>query len=194
MTRTLAKRRSASRRNRTSGSEARPTRQTLAKLQGDPLWLMLRRRYLTQEQVDAAHDIRDGFDLIARPGRLRAMRTVTTVAGTAYDLTRISSSPGGAEQESVRSLLLQERLHTWIAHMNRRHWPVGPALDVIVENIPCRHVDITRRRRNGYTARLLRLGLELYIALRLHEGSPGGSAEAEELLSAPDSSTTGRRA
>jgi len=41
--------------------EGAPTPQTAAKLRPDPLWTLLQRGRLTQEQVDAAHDIRDGF-------------------------------------------------------------------------------------------------------------------------------------
>lgn len=36
----------------------RPTPQTVAKLRPDPIWTMLRRGTLSQEEADAAHDIR----------------------------------------------------------------------------------------------------------------------------------------
>jgi len=45
-----------------------PTQQTAAKLRPDPLWTLLQRGRLTQEQIDAAHDIRDGFKAQKRIG------------------------------------------------------------------------------------------------------------------------------
>jgi len=60
------------RRNRRRGRQMRPdgapTPQTAAKLRPDPLWTLLQRGRLSQEQVDAAHDIRDGFKAQKRIG------------------------------------------------------------------------------------------------------------------------------
>lgn len=46
-------------RRRRLRAETVPTPQTLARLRPDPLWVLLQRGRLSQEQLDAAHDIRD---------------------------------------------------------------------------------------------------------------------------------------
>lgn len=73
---------------RTRRAETVPTRQTIARLRPDPLWVLLQRGTLNQEPVDAAHDIRAAFEQIASPVRMRAMRTMTTSDGTSFDMSK----------------------------------------------------------------------------------------------------------
>ncbi|MBM3505139.1 MAG: hypothetical protein FJX65_14850 [Alphaproteobacteria bacterium] len=152
----------------------KPTAQTLARMTSDPLWLMLQRGFLTQEQVDAAHDIRDAFELVTAPARLRTMPTIATVEGRVFDLSTGRTPAGGFgyDHETVRGILLQERFSAWSKAMHGQHWSVGPVLDVVVLSQPCRRVDGLRNRRNGSTAVLLRQALDLYVTLKRDERRP----------------------
>ncbi|MEQ8246109.1 MAG: hypothetical protein RID42_00365 [Alphaproteobacteria bacterium] len=161
----LARARRARRKNRDLRPEIAPTPQTVARLLPDPLWTLLQRGRLTQEQVDAAHDIRTAFEIITGPVRLRTMRAVSTVDGAVYDLTRGSRGRTG-NSDSDRAILLQQRFNAWVAVMKRLAVPVGPIIDIVVEGQACRSVDRTRGRRNGWSTEILECGLDLYIAAK----------------------------
>jgi hypothetical protein len=152
-------------RRRRLRAETVPTPQTLARLRPDPLWLLLQRGRLSQEQVDAAHDIRDAFELIAAPVRLRTMRAVSTVDGTSFDMTRGGNGRGG-NGESDRAILLQQRFGQWVEAMKAARLPVGPLIDIAVEGKGCRTIDRERGRRNGWAVDVLVRGLDLYLVTK----------------------------
>lgn len=64
----LSRVRRGRRQSRRLRPEGAPTPQTAAKLRPDPLWTLLQRGRLNQEQVDAAHDIRDALKAQKRIG------------------------------------------------------------------------------------------------------------------------------
>ncbi len=121
----LARTRRARRKARPLRPEGAPTPQTVARLRPDPLWTLLQRGRLTQEQIDAAHDIRAAFEIITAPVRIRTMRAVSTVDGAAFDLSRGGRGRSG-NSESDRAILLQQRFNTWVAVMKSSEVPVGP--------------------------------------------------------------------
>ena len=161
----LARVRRARRKSRDLRAEIAPTPQTVARLRPDPLWTLLQRGRLTQEQVDAAHDIRMAFEIITAPVRIRTMRAVSTVDGAMYDLTRGGRGRSG-NSESDRAILLQQRFNAWVAAMKNGAVPVGPIIDIVVEGQACRSVDRARGRRNGWSTEILECGLDLYIAAK----------------------------
>lgn len=140
----------------------KPTPETLAKLQPDPLWALLRRGRLTQEQVDAAHDIRTAYEIITAPVRAVQMRAVSTTQGSTYDMTPGSKSKP-SDGESCRSVQLQQRFNKWVCVMKDKRLPVGPVIDVVVEGQSCRMVDRSRGRRKGWASDVLDRGLSLYV-------------------------------
>lgn len=154
------------RRGRTVPGHAAPTRETLTRLRPDPLWTLLQRGRLTQEQVDAAHDIRHAFEEITAPVRMRAMRTLSTTDGAIYDMIggRKPAAPAGPLSESERSVLLQQRFQRWAAAMQHEAVPLGPVIDIVVEGKACRTVDAERGRRNGWATDVLVRALEVYLA------------------------------
>lgn len=159
---TKQKRRLDSRRKASGGARLRlckPTSQTSAKLQPDPLWTLSRRGVLTQEQIQAAWDIRQAFEVITVPVRLRKAA-----------LEKIDC---GAKEyvETSQVLRLLKRYNDWIDELTRYRLQAGPVLDVVVESISCREVDRRRGVRKGATRALLIEALNLYCKVAGWPGS-----------------------
>lgn len=153
-------------RRQSDGDEAvPPTRETLAKLRGDPLLRLWKRGQIDLEGFEAAVSIRRAVEAIALPHRHRAMRAITGPDGAQFDPTRGSRASAPPSWHGVDA---QRRYNDWVEAMQREHLPVGPVLDVIVDGHSCRAVDVRRRRHKGRTVRDLLAGLALYIDLARH--------------------------
>ncbi|MFQ5534687.1 MAG: hypothetical protein ACE5EM_07700 [Sphingomonadales bacterium] len=147
------KRRKARGSGQVSGGEARndkPTAQTRAKLKPDPLWALAQRGVLSNEQIQAAWDIRAAFEIITVPVRLRLASLEKIDCGAAD------------HRESERSIRLLKQYNAWIDEMTRYRLPAGPVLDIVVESLSCREVDRRRRVRKGTARNLLVEALDLY--------------------------------
>jgi len=139
------------------------TPETVAKLRPDPFRLLYVRAqldpnpYLNQRMWDAGLEIRTAFNVVVSPVSMRCTDYEREVRRTHWEAAEAMS------QSRTQNARLVKRYNAWVDDMTRRHLPVGPILDVVVDGVSCREVD--RSRRLGWRAcvRILREGLKLYV-------------------------------
>lgn len=144
-----------------------PTPETLAKLEPDPLWTLVRKGTLSTELVGHAFAIRRAYEIITSPVRVRTMRAVSSTDGSSFDM--VGGRAHSGTRESEHSITLQERYNAWTDAMGREHMPTGPVLDVIVEGFSCRMIERKCHKRNGWMSKFLVDSLTLYAECRRRE-------------------------
>lgn len=146
----------------------KPTPETIRKLQPDPFRLLYlmggqgKRRGLDGHpsmnslMFDAGIEIRRAFTLLSAPVAMKIHDYEREVRRTPWE---------AAETQTVgvmQNARICRRYCEWVERMAKRHLPIGPVLDVVVDGIGCQAADRARRKGTGYTGRVLREGLKLY--------------------------------
>jgi len=123
------------------------------RLQPDPLWALLKRGAIDNDEVQAAWDIRAAFEIITLPVRLRIASLEKIDCSTAGDI------------DGPRARRLTRRYNDWVDEMTRQSLAVGPVIDIVVEGKSCRRVDRERVVRKGTACRLLKAALLSYCRI-----------------------------
>ncbi len=86
------------------------------------------------------------------------------VAGTEARTMRLDGLARGCRAITfIADVAIERAFVAWAQSCNRARLPLGPVLDVIVEGTGCRVLDRRWRRRDGWTAKLVRAALDLYV-------------------------------
>lgn len=132
-----------------------PTRETLAKLQPDPLVRFRKMDILNDQQIWAFKRIRCAVQIITDGTRMRVSScSDVTVQASHYD----------RETESEFEIRIKEHYSHWIDRMMTARLPAGPVLDVIIDELSLSGVDRKWGRRKGWAKDHLQASLDLYSA------------------------------
>lgn len=69
---------------------------------------------------------------------------------------------GFAEERALRFLDERQMFYAWVDAMTAAGLAVGPVLDAVIEGKPLTTIDLSRKKRKGWTRRLVQKGLKLY--------------------------------
>ncbi len=130
-----------------------PTAETLAKLTADPLIRFKKQNILNDQQIWAFRRIRRTVQIITDGTQMRLSRYTDVVVQT-------SRSEG--EMESDYEIRLKDHYCAWAEQMMPAGLPLGPVLDVIIDELSLSAVDRKRGKRKGWAKVTLQAALDLY--------------------------------
>lgn len=146
------------------GVQATP--ETLAKLKPDPLRLLYTRGgqgkgnkgldpdpYANLIMYDAGWEIDRAFRLITQPVAAKGADYAREVRGGDWERRELTL---------LKNEALVRRYNNWVDALKEHGVPYGPIIDVVVYDLSCKEVDRGRRKRDGWTVKVLRSGLRLY--------------------------------
>lgn len=140
----------------------KPTRQTVQKLEPDPLTTLHDRGSISDAQRDAALEIRQAYTEVAGLAMMRSLR---------YDgaLTQPGSAFATAQEHATHAQIQRRQVY---AAWAKRCAPdaVSVTIDVVVDAHSLRQVDAERRWRSGTASAVLVGALALYARLAGSEG------------------------
>ncbi|PHZ86466.1 hypothetical protein [Paremcibacter congregatus] len=132
-----------------------PTPETRAKLTPDPLLVMERRNILNDRQLWAFRCLRRALQMITAGTQVRISRLADVVVQTSR-----CADTGERDHE----IQLKESYSDWVDRMTADRLPVGPILDIILDELSFSAVDRKWARRKGWAKSHLQAGLNLYGA------------------------------
>lgn len=133
-----------------------PTPETVAKLTRDPLSSLKKNGSLSGRAFWAAQHIRQAYSLITDGAHLR-------VSGLREVI--VQTSRNGPQRERDFEIIVRQNYGNWCDEMDRKRMPIGPVLDVVIEEISLSGVDRKWAKRKGWAKAHLLASLEVYNAL-----------------------------
>jgi len=130
-----------------------PTAETRAKLTADPLIRFKKQNILNDQQIWAFRRIRRTVQIITDGTQMRLSRYTDVVVQT-------SRSEGATESDY--EIRLKDHYCAWVDQMMPAGLPLGPVLDVIIDELSLNAVDRKRGKRKGWAKVTLQAALELY--------------------------------
>lgn len=130
-----------------------PTRETLAKLQPDPLVRFRKNDIINDQQLWAFKRIRRAVQVITDGTRMRVSH---------YTDVPVQTSRYDSQVECEFEIKIKDHYSQWVDRMTTARLPVGPVLDVIIDELSLSAVDRKWGRRKGWAKIHLQTSLDLY--------------------------------
>lgn len=130
-----------------------PTKETKAKLTLDPLLVFSRHNILNDQQIWSFKKIRRAVMIITDGTQVRTSR---------YDDVIVQTSRHGQQPEADSDIKIKEKYNDWIEQMTSERKPVGPVLDVIIDELSLSAIDRKWGKRKGWAKGYLQASLDLY--------------------------------
>lgn len=151
--RSLALKRSGMRKSLQEKPSIGPTKETLAKLQQDPLLRFRKKNILNDEQIWAFQRIRRAVKIITDGTQVRVSRFNDVV---------VQTSRLGSQTESEYEIRIKDHYSNWIDRMTSARLQAGPVLDIIIDEMSLAAVDRKWGKRKGWAKTHLQASLDLY--------------------------------
>lgn len=130
-----------------------PTKETKAKLTLDPLLILRRYNILNNQQIWVFKEIRRAVMIITDGTQVRISR---------YDDVMVQTSRHGQQPEADFEIKIKEKYNDWIDQMTKERRPVGPILDIIIDELSLSAIDRKWGKRKGWAKGYLQVALDLY--------------------------------
>lgn len=132
-----------------------PTKETLAKLQPDPLMRFRKQNILNHEQIWAFQHIRRAVRIITDGTQMRV---------SCYSNIMVQTSRFDRNSESDHEIRIKDHYSRWIDRMTGAQLQAGPVLDIIIDELSLTATDRKWGKRKGWAKSHLQASLNLYRA------------------------------